>query len=288
MSDNNTDELSESIARLGLASRDLTRSGNGAGAAYLDLADELREAIVADRFGSGNRLPTEAELVAATGLSRQTVRRAFQELVSEGIIYRVRGRGSFAVPGHGKYLRSFGSVDDLMALSQDTLLQVVEPLHIRASVDVADRLGISEEIVMAMSFLRLHDGVPFCFTRVHLPRELGEQILALPEMQRLSSPGARGRTTVIGLIERLGPIAIQGAQQDITAVAATSDVARLIDCEAGQPVLKIERLYWDRDGTPIEFAVNHFNPESYSYRLQLRGSASGTRQDRREHDAAGG
>src|ERR1039457_3122500 len=156
--------------------------GSGEVSAYRQVASDLRQAIAAGRYPAGQRLPTEAEIVTATGLGRQTVRRAFQELASEGAVYRVRGRGTFAVPGDGKYLRSFGSIDDLMALSLDTEMQVVEPLHVLASLDVADQLQAGGDMVMAMSFLRLHEGAPFCFTRVHLPMELGRRLRELPEL----------------------------------------------------------------------------------------------------------
>lgn len=242
--------------------------------AYRQVASDLRQAIAAGRYQQGQRLPTEAELVAATGLSRQTVRRAFQELVTEGIIYRVRGRGTFAVPGDGKYLRSFGSVDDLMALSLDTEMRVVEPLHVLASVDIAGRLHVDDDSVMTMSFLRLHENVPFCYTRVHLPMDIGRRIAALPELADLAEPGARGPLTVISLVERVSDRPIHGALQNVTAQAATADLARRLGCAVGQPVLRIDRLYRDRELQPLELAVNHFNPDRYSYRIQLRGRAS--------------
>ena len=132
--------------------------GRAEGSAYRQVASGLRRAIAAGQYPAGQRLPTEAELVSATGLSRQTVRRAFQELVTDGAIYRVRGRGTFAVPGDGKYLRSFGSVDDLMALSLDTEMQVVEPLHVLASLAAARSLQVDDDMVMSMSFVRLHEG----------------------------------------------------------------------------------------------------------------------------------
>jgi GntR family transcriptional regulator len=238
--------------------------------AYRQLAADLRQAVTAGRYPPGQRLPTETELIASTGLGRQTVRRAFQELVSEGVIYRVRGRGTFAVPGGHRYLRSFGSIDDLMALSLDTELEVVEPLHVMASVEVAGRLAASDDLVMTISFLRLHDGVPFCYTRVHVCMEIGRRLRSLPELDALTEPGARASFTIISLVDRVSDRPIHNAEQTATAVAASADVAHRLGCSAGQPVLRIDRLYRDRELQPLELAVNHFHPDRYSYRLQLR------------------
>ena len=243
---------------------------DGSAPAYQHLASDLRQAIATGRYPAGQRLPTEAELVSSTGLSRQTVRRAFQELVSEGVIYRVRGRGTFAVPGDGRYLRSFGSIDDLMALSLDSEMQVVEPLHVLASVETASELGTSDDTVMTISFLRLHDGVPFCYTRVYVPMETGRRLRELPELAALTEPGARARFTIISLVDRVSEHPIHSAVQNATAVAATADIARRLGCSPGLPVLRIDRLYRDRELTPLELAVTHFHPGRYSYRLEMR------------------
>jgi DNA-binding GntR family transcriptional regulator len=149
-------------------------------------------------------------------------------------------------------------------------MQVVEPLHVLASLDVADQLQAGDDMVMAMSFLRLHEGVPFCFTRVHLPMELGRRLRELPELADLAEPGARGRITVISLVERVSEHPIHSALQNATAEAATADMARRLGCGTGLPVLRIDRLYRDRELRPLELAVNHFNPDRYSYRLQLQ------------------
>ena len=254
----------------------LGRAAAGGATAYRQLAADLRRAVADGRYPPGQRLPTEAELVASTGRGRQTVRRAFQELVSEGVIYRVRGRGTFAVPGDGAYLRSFGSIDDLPALSPDTELRVVEPLHVLASVTVAETLRVPEDSVMALSFLRLRDGLPFCFTRVHVPLGIGRRLRELPELGALSEPGDRARFTVMSLVNRVSDRPVHSAAQNTTAVAADPDTARRLGCPAGVPVLRIERLYCDRDLVPLELAINHFHPERYSYRLQMRGQVDHT------------
>jgi GntR family transcriptional regulator len=64
--------------------------------AWSRVARDLREAVLRQRFPPGSQLPTEAEIARDYRVSRQTVRRAFQDLVAEGVVYRVQGRGTFA------------------------------------------------------------------------------------------------------------------------------------------------------------------------------------------------
>jgi GntR family transcriptional regulator len=237
------------------------------GAAYRALAQELRAGIARRDFADGRRLPTEAELSASRGVSRQTVRRAFQELVAEGAVYRVPGRGTFATPPEEQYLRQFGSVEDLMGLSQDTDLELVEPLHPRTDRDAATRLGLAGDAVVTAVFTRWHGGTPFCVTTVHLPPHLAARLDDVPELTRR---GRRGRPTVIGLVDDRLEAPIAEADQAITVSLASAGVARQLDCAPGKPLLRIERLYTDVAGRPVELALSEFLPEAYTYRVRLR------------------
>lgn len=58
---------------------------------------ELRQAIRAGRFPTG-RLPTEVELAEQLGVSRETVRLATETLQGEGLLVKVRRRGTFTRP----------------------------------------------------------------------------------------------------------------------------------------------------------------------------------------------
>ncbi len=78
-------------------------------AAYRTLATRLRDAIRNGEYANGRQLPTEEQLSASHSVSRQTVRRAMQDLVSEGIIYRVAGRGTYPVAEEDRYVNHFGS-----------------------------------------------------------------------------------------------------------------------------------------------------------------------------------
>jgi GntR family transcriptional regulator len=237
--------------------------------AYRLLANELRQEIQSGKYPPGNRLPTEFELATRYGISRQTVRHAFGELVAESLVYRVRGRGTFATPlaNSGAYLRSFGSIDELLALSLDTQLELVHPFGRRTELDAASRLRLSSDDVVVGTFRRLHREAAFCVTTTYLPPELGRLIEQEPS---LTVTGARTPATIIGLIERYAGLPVVGAHQSITAVPAPANVAELLGCVADSPVLRIDRLYYDREGTFVELAISYFNPLRYSYRVELR------------------
>jgi GntR family transcriptional regulator len=254
-------------------------SSTPAEAAYQTLAQDIRTAILRDEVarlagGAGGgredgRLPTEAELAQSYGVSRQTVRRAFQDLVTEGMVLRVPGRGTFVAPRR-PYLRQFGSVEDLMGLSLDTTLELLSPLRRQVNVEAAGRLGLRSDHVSTVEFRRLHEDVPFCVTTVYLPPEVGRLLAGTPQLTRR---GSRSSVTVLGLLDARLAAPITGAEQSITAVAAASPVTEHLSVSAGQPLLRVDRSYHDTDGRAVELAVSHFVPDHYSYRVRLERSA---------------
>jgi GntR family transcriptional regulator len=236
--------------------------------AYQTVREALRDEIAAGLYRDGVRLPTESELVARYGVSRQTVRRAFVDLVAEGVVYRVPGRGTYASESGRRYLRQLGSIEDLMSLSDDTTMEVLHGLRRRVDVDAASRLRLGDDIVYSVVFRRLHDGVPFVSTTVHLVPSVAQPVLSSPEL----ADGAVGTNTVIGLLEPLLAEPIAEAAQSITVGAADEAVAGAVGCTPGHPMLRVDRLYSDTSGRPVELSVSHFLPEQYTYRVTLRRS----------------
>jgi DNA-binding GntR family transcriptional regulator len=234
--------------------------------AYQVLRQRLRGEIAAGAYPEGVRLPTESELVAEHGLSRQTVRRAFQDLVAEGVVYRVPGRGTYANRG---YLRQLGSIEDLMSLSEDTTMEVLQGLSRRVDVAAASRLRLDHDVVYTVVFRRLHDGVPFVVTTVHLIESVARLVLDSTEL----ADGAVGTNTVIGVLEPHLDHPIAEAAQSITVAPADELVAQALGCAPGHPMLRVDRLYSDTTGTPVELSVSHFLPEQYTYRVTLRRSS---------------
>jgi DNA-binding GntR family transcriptional regulator len=114
-----------------------------AATAYGELAEQLVAGIAGGDYPIGSRLPTESDLCASTGLSRNTVRRALQELTDAGMISRRPGDGSrvMALSPVDDYQPVAGTTDDIVRLVQRT--KIVHPAvrEVTADAALARRLG---------------------------------------------------------------------------------------------------------------------------------------------------
>lgn len=70
-------------------------SPNDSRNAYSQIADDLRRQIRAGDYGPGDKLPSTAELVDRYGVANMTVQFAMRTLREEGLVYGVRGRGTY-------------------------------------------------------------------------------------------------------------------------------------------------------------------------------------------------
>lgn len=235
--------------------------------AFRRVWSDLRTQILGHEFPADTPLPTEAEIARKYSISRQTVRRAFQDLVAEDLVFRVPGRGTFATPSSGRYLRHFSSVADLMALSADSQLQVLHPLTAAVDPTAAGRLRLSDDRVAKTTFLRVHYGEAFSHTTVFLPPRVRAQ---LGDVEELASRGTVSPVTLIGLLDRVLQTPIQSAEQSITVATASEEIAQSLGMQSGAPLLRIDRMYFDTAGEPVELAISHFHPDRYSYRVRLQ------------------
>lgn len=74
----------------------IERDGNGPRrAVYLQIADQISDAVARGRLGAGERLPAIRGLAATLGVNRDTVSLAYELLVRDGLLEATVGRGTF-------------------------------------------------------------------------------------------------------------------------------------------------------------------------------------------------
>ena len=94
----------------------------------------------------GDQLPTEDSLIARFGVSRITVRRAIQNLVSRGLVEIRRGKGTFvAAPKITQELTELsGFVEDMHALGRQPKTRVIGKEIVTANATVASQLALTK------------------------------------------------------------------------------------------------------------------------------------------------
>lgn len=63
---------------------------------YEQIKESVRKLILSGAMTAGGRLPSVRELAADLAINPNTIQRAYRELESEGFIYSIAGKGSFA------------------------------------------------------------------------------------------------------------------------------------------------------------------------------------------------
>lgn len=232
---------------------------------YYQLAWQLRREIHGRQYGPHARLPTEEELVRTFGVSRTTVRLAFQVLLKDGLVRRVAGRGTFVSGDPGRHPAEWlvESVDDVITSSTRLRhrYRFVEIRDIEAARELAAIFaGPPGMLVREFRRLRLVDGRPVFHVTLHVPRALAERV-----------PRARLRDKpMVSLLEEHAGLRVVAADQWASAERADPGIARHLRLAPGDPVLTVERHFFDERGRVVEVAVDRYRTDSARYYLRLR------------------
>ena len=236
-------------------------SGGHAEAAHRRIEAHLRE-LIAQGEGQEGRLPTEQELASQFGVSRPTVRQAFQSLVSAGLIVRHRARGSFVTPRISEDVSTMGRVSfpDRWATQGHTLRMEVLVYELRpATAEIGRDFGVPLGAnVCYLERLRWTDGQPTTWDVRYLPPRVKDMV-AREELERES---------LYFILPQRG-IPISDAGFEITARAANTAEARLLHINPGSTVLVRDIMFSGPDAKAVISGVSLYPAERVSYRVKL-------------------
>lgn len=239
----------------------------------------LRDRIASGAYPAQSALPTEEALCEQFGVSRITVRRALADLTAQGLVERRHGVGSF-VQGGWRTPRERASLQYVEGLRQSVAATEVTVLGVEREVPprpVADSLGLpAARAAVHVRRLRTLEGEPVMLTEAWVPPDLGRRI----------TPAALRRQALYEIVQAQG-VSLGRVVQEITAVAADPGQARLLDTEAGAPLLQLVRLMYARDARPIEHLSVWLSPERSRILTELQLTDVDTlRTGRVVHDRA--
>jgi len=210
----------------------------------------------------GNQLPTEDSLILRFGVSRITVRRAIQNLVSRGLVEIRRGKGTFvAAPRIMHDLKELRDrIEDMHALGHRPTARVLGKEIVTANATVARQLALTRgERVVRIRRVRLADGVPLSFDETYLPLEIGKKIIT----NNLKVE------PIFSLLERKYNVPLIEAEYKLEAVAAASEVASALRVKPRSPIFRIERTSYSTGSRPVDYETLHYRGDLVQFVTRL-------------------
>jgi GntR family transcriptional regulator len=236
--------------------------------AYLQLRDKLRGAIDAGAWPTGQALPSERDLAVSLGLSRMTVRRAFEELVAGGMVDQRQGSGTYVRSRRLEQTidRVIGFTDEARLLGFRPGSRLLEVARVSADAVVAQALRCPLGApVLRLARIRTADDVPLALQVAHLRSSM---ITLQPET--LERFGSLYRT-----LEAVFGVKPVRARQTITARLPTREERAMLAVGARLPVLALERTTYDEDDEPFEYVRSAYRGDRYALALDLRAPEAG-------------
>lgn len=222
---------------------------------HVQVREYVRELL--DGAEAGTPAPSERELVHRFGVARMTVRQALDALVTEGMLERVPGRGTFVAQRRSEPIAVLTSFTEDMRRrgqrpSSQTLLARVES----AGPGVARALEIPEGgRVVHWQRLRSGDDVPVCIENAYLNAELVPGILDRLPDSLYDELTRRGLTPTWG-------------EDSVEAGTASAPEARLLEVAAASPVLRVARRTC-ADKLPVEVSRSIYRADRYTIWVPL-------------------
>jgi len=224
---------------------------------YIQLMRIFLEEVTSGRWRLGEQIPTENELCEAYLVSKITVRQAINNLVSDGYLVKLQGKGTFVT-----------SVLPVVGVAMKTrLTEEMFGKEVEAQRDVLSK-GISDPSRDVRAYLKTDESVVKIVTR----RSVGGKTAFVEESFIPSSMleddnGLNvGSGSLYAFLQERAKKKIFKVIQTVEVSAMTEDLAGALGVKAGSPVLVVHRLLLSSDNTPV--AYTRLQGRSDRYKLQ--------------------
>ncbi len=227
------------------------------------LHNQLNEIIA--HAEPGEQLKSEPVLAKKLGVSRATLREAMRTFETQGLLRRRQGVGTFVVrPTH---------VIDSGLEILESIETLSERIGLPVSMGEFHMAECASDAVVAAK-LNVEQGETVrCISRVILADERPVAYLVDTLRQDLLVPDEIGPTftgSVLDLLLSRGDPGLEHSRCEINAVAADSEVARALDIQRGDSVLRFESLLFNIAGEPIDYSFSYFLPGYFRFHVVRR------------------
>jgi GntR family transcriptional regulator len=233
---------------------------------YFQIAGRLRQQMLALKLRQGDLLTTDERVQSEFSVSRATARKAIDELVDEGLVERVTGKGTFvSSPRLQVPLPAMlGFTEEIQRRGMKPGTKIVSLGWVPAKNDAARALGLaSGSRVLRLERVRFADDRPILHSIDIFSDSLG------------ISPDDDFSGSLYALMESRG-IRLGECQNIIEAAVTDRRLSELLDVKRGFPVLSLHRTSFDVKGRPVLYEESACRSDKYSYVVRLARQSQGS------------
>ncbi|SCM77664.1 putative Uncharacterized HTH-type transcriptional regulator YurK [uncultured Pleomorphomonas sp.] len=212
---------------------------------YLQLKNNLTEAIRSGRYAPGEPVPTETQLCEQYAVSRITVRRAISELQEEGLLEKRHGKGTFV-----SFRRMETSLVDLAGFSETYSLQGYKVSKVL--------LGVAEgaaDGALAQK-LAIQRGAPILTIRRLIMAADAPMTIEISDFPLALFPDLAteivGASSIYRLLKTRYGREVRHARRVINVRLAGAEERERLNCRSGEPLFEVEKTVFDAAGTPLQ------------------------------------
>lgn len=227
---------------------------------YIQIHDKIKEDIEKGVWSIGDRLPSERKLALSFNVSRMTLRQAIQTLSDEGILERKIGSGTYiARKKVQEKMTGTTSFTDIM-LEQNRIpsSKTISYFVTNPSSSELEKLNLNEETsILRMERIRYADEIPICFEVASIPYFLVEGYSKSEITQSLYKT-----------LEEKGKNKIGHANQTISAMLASEQIADYLEIKRGEAVLRLRQISYFENGKPFEYVRTQYVGNRFEFYLE--------------------
>lgn len=237
------------------------------------IAETLAREIEEGKWVVSSSLPSETQLVARFGVSRQTVRSAIASLQARGLVSKQQGARTRVLRQEAapEYSQSLESIAELAYYAQHTVVEVVRVEDVVMTSQMASIIGGEVGSLWCHAVtLRAAEGqkVP-----------IGLSSVWVPEASRPAIQASRKSGLPVFLeIQKANKQMVTQVRQVLGASLPDKAQARLLHCDAREPLLRIQRWYYAADRSLFEMSDTLHPSSRFQYVMSLRHAVKNASQ----------
>lgn len=212
---------------------------------YHQLKEIIRNKIISQDLKPGDMIDSEHHLMKKYKVSRNTVKKALEDLVYEGILHRVQGRGTFvSYPKLEQSLSGFYSFSKVMKSKGIEPKDIIVKLeHTNADLAVARNLDVQEGTrVIELQRLRCANNEPIMFETSYVIDKI------MPEL----TMGMLQKDSLYDLMLQHG-VVVSRAKESFEPIVMSDYEANYLQVKKGYPALLLHRRAYASSGQIVEY-----------------------------------